>query len=560
MYFPLKQAPRSERRLVRLAEGETMRIRANWLLGAIVVAVVLITTACPMLSPPTDDQTDDQSDDQPATNRDPVLSEAAVTPMSGTESTEFTFTVTYTDEDGDAPDAIEVCVDGTAHAMTLQSGAAHNGTYELKMAFLSIGAHACYFVCSDGQGGSARLPTTGAMNAPTVSAPNTAPELANPAFSPATGDVGTVFTFSVDYFDADGDAPATIDAVIDGVANAMTLVSGIDADGGYAFSGTLSSGANDYYVVCTDGYGGQDRIPAAGTLTGPTVSGRTLSGTVTYSGAETVTAAQPLRVDVWADASTPLDAEVFTSVQAQYDFSFELDPGSYAVSAAVDMDASADLSEGDVFIFYDGTFDLDDPTLVDVTTGGQSIVIDLDDSNFLGFFEDFDDGVADDWLEDPDALWSVSNGDYVMTGIESDDVAVAAYDLDSVADFTFHCDSLEQLGGSEAAADWGILLRFDPVTQSGYTVTLEDGPIWVVYRISSISGTPLAWGAFAERSSITVDFRGSDMELYIDGVLTWTGADTTYTNGYVGFYAWDDDLGGAGPQQYAFGDTWLVLH
>ncbi len=527
-----------------------------WLFCLFAGLLSLIITGCP-IDGSSDDGNGDANGDA---NHDPVLSAGGVTPTTGDSTTEFTYSVTYADEDGDSPESIEVYVDDTGHSLTLESGTAGDGVYSYTTT-LSEGTHSCYFVCSDGHDGSARLPETGAMSEPTVSASaNTVPTLSNVSFDPATGDYTTAFTFTADYEDADGDEPAYIQVVIDDTPADMTLASGDAANGSYDYSAVLLAGPHDYYVSCSDGNGGTARVPESGTLSGPFVNGRSLTGTVTYTGGATLGASQPLRVDVWSDASTVIASEVFETSPG--DFDFELNPDIYAVSALVDMDASGGRSFGDIFVLYDDTYQLHDPGAVDLTSTDQDIAITLTDDNVFGFMEDFEDGSADGWLEEPADQWTASSGLYYMTGTHIDDLTLAVFDDDTLTDFTFRCDSLDLDSGSSADADWGIIVRFDLVTLSGYLISLETSGDWGLYRIDSESPTPLhGESTFTEGDAVTVSCVGDTIEVYINDALEWTETDSTYTSGHVGFYAWDDTApASGGPQVFAFGDTWLVLH
>ena len=83
--------------------------------------------------------------------------------------------------------------------------------------------------------------------------PNTAPELADGMFTPEQGDIDTKFTFSVHYFDAEGDPPRQIQVVIDGEEYDLLLISGAAANGTYVYSTKLSKGAHSFYFTATDG-------------------------------------------------------------------------------------------------------------------------------------------------------------------------------------------------------------------------------------------------------------------------------------------------------------------
>jgi hypothetical protein len=82
-------------------------------------------------------------------NTDPDLTQGRITPTSGDTDTTFTFSVHYTDADGDAPVSITVVIDGTEHDMTLATGDAADGTYEYETT-LTEGNHTYYFKANDG--------------------------------------------------------------------------------------------------------------------------------------------------------------------------------------------------------------------------------------------------------------------------------------------------------------------------------------------------------------------------------------------------------------------------
>jgi len=100
-----------------------------------------------------------------------------------------------------------------------------------------------------------------------------APWLTGGMVSPIFGYPDTVFTYTVDYYDPEGQSPASMIVVIDGEAHDMTLCEGTEAGGTYCYSTTLAIGLHTYYFegVDTQGYAG--RLPAEGVLKGPEVGG-----------------------------------------------------------------------------------------------------------------------------------------------------------------------------------------------------------------------------------------------------------------------------------------------
>ncbi|MBN1593205.1 MAG: PQQ-binding-like beta-propeller repeat protein, partial [Candidatus Coatesbacteria bacterium] len=206
--------------------------------------------------------------DGPAVNIDPVLSEGLVDPEHGSPETEFVFSVHYYDEEGDDPSEICVYIDDAPLDLQLDSGETSDGTYS-KMATLSAGSHEFYFEAVDELGGTARFPSTGAIEGPVVSY---APVLSGGCVSPEIGSASTVFIFSAHYYDQDGDAPAIIEVLLDDESHSMTLDSGDEADGVYAaaLSG-LSEGGHRFHFTTEDEWGADDRLPEEGDIDGPTV-------------------------------------------------------------------------------------------------------------------------------------------------------------------------------------------------------------------------------------------------------------------------------------------------
>jgi hypothetical protein len=104
----------------------------------------------------------------PAYNDPPQLSSPQVNPVSGTDGSIYTFTVRYTDQDGDVPTVKNVVLDGAVHAMTLVSGQPPaNGWYSFET-MLAAGSHGHYFYFEDGHGESARTPLAGDASGPMV--------------------------------------------------------------------------------------------------------------------------------------------------------------------------------------------------------------------------------------------------------------------------------------------------------------------------------------------------------------------------------------------------------
>jgi len=108
-----------------------------------------------------------------------------------------------------------------------------------------------------------------------ASAPgNTDPQLSMASLAPTTGTSETEFTFSVKYYDADGDSPYVRWVNINDQYNFdMDLASGSADNGTYSIVLlNFPTGTNNYYFYFEDPSGGSARLPATGSYTGPTIS------------------------------------------------------------------------------------------------------------------------------------------------------------------------------------------------------------------------------------------------------------------------------------------------
>jgi hypothetical protein len=104
---------------------------------------------------------------------------------------------------------------------------------------------------------------------------NSNPTLTAGYVSPDSGYLDTEFSYYVDYYDANGDAPTTAQVYIDEVPYTMSLHSGIASDGTYRYQTALPDpGIYDYYFYFQEANGGHDREPVLWTNPGPTVENR----------------------------------------------------------------------------------------------------------------------------------------------------------------------------------------------------------------------------------------------------------------------------------------------
>ncbi len=169
------------------------------------------------------------------------------------------------------------------------------------------------------------------------------PQLTNGYVNPGSGTTSTNFYWSVDYYDADGDAAATKNVYIDGIVHETSLFSGSPSNGTYRFGPlTLSTADHNYYFYFTDGNGGSKRLPSgSSSINGPQVS----SGGTVYFGDANLKAAVEDRLDI--TNPTPADMLNLTGLDARYENITDLTGLEYAANLSwlnVGHNQIADLS------------------------------------------------------------------------------------------------------------------------------------------------------------------------------------------------------------------------
>ncbi|MBN2150023.1 MAG: DUF4350 domain-containing protein, partial [Candidatus Lokiarchaeota archaeon] len=202
----------------------------------------------------------------------PQLTGGSVSPIAGNQMTDFTFQVTYTDGENNAPLFVLVIINGTSHLMSKLVPADTNyvdGCTYTYTAKLIPGWNPFTFSCSDGRFTNATTTNPG----PTVILENIyAPMLGDHLVSPTVGYTTTTFTFSVTYYDGDNNTPSFVMIVVDTTTHAMAKQTPGDTnyfDGCiYTYSTTLPVGTHSYRFMASDG----NFSTSLGPFGGPVVS------------------------------------------------------------------------------------------------------------------------------------------------------------------------------------------------------------------------------------------------------------------------------------------------
>ncbi|MBD3389157.1 MAG: S8 family serine peptidase [Candidatus Altiarchaeales archaeon] len=180
----------------------------------------------------------------------PTLSNPSVSPLSGSTSTPYNYTVTYADADDNAPFFVKVRIDSSYYDMASNGSADYvNGVlYHYTTSYLSQGNHSYYFNASDGVSYNS---TDVVTDAPVV---NYLPQIYDSIVNPDFGSTADIFNYTLNYTDGDNEAPKYMQVVIDGSPYDMTAI-GSDYVSGvvYFYNTTLLEGDHTYRFNASDG-------------------------------------------------------------------------------------------------------------------------------------------------------------------------------------------------------------------------------------------------------------------------------------------------------------------
>jgi fibronectin type 3 domain-containing protein len=204
----------------------------------------------------------------------PQLLNYQVSPSSGTSTTVFRYTVTYKDQDNNAPTYVTLTITGVGTFNMIESNPddynyMDGKQYYYEYSGLGAGTHSYTVSASDGTN-----PVSIGATGPSVSGTNTAPSLLSLQVTPSSGTQTTNFRYTATYKDLDNDDPASLDITITGVGTfAMSELDPGDTyykDGKvyyYDYTAGLSPGTHSYTITANDG---TDTTSVGGT--GPTVT------------------------------------------------------------------------------------------------------------------------------------------------------------------------------------------------------------------------------------------------------------------------------------------------
>lgn len=170
-----------------------------------------------------------------------------VTPANALIGQLVTYSVKYYSPTNKPPTLTEIDIDGVPHTMVSSGGTNYKAgvAYKFTTSALAEGVHYYRFRFDDGSGVIINEGTELPWVTPVL--------LTLSSVTPSTGNTTTSFTFQTTYTDASGAAPTQAYVYVDGVAHAMTEVSGSFATGAlYQATLTLPLGNHKYYFVFAD--------------------------------------------------------------------------------------------------------------------------------------------------------------------------------------------------------------------------------------------------------------------------------------------------------------------
>ncbi len=162
-----------------------------------------------------------------------------------------------------------------------------------------------------------------------------------------------------------------------------------------------------------------------------------------------------------------------------------------------------------------------------------------------GFFEDFNDGLAQGWVADSSS-WSVADNTYKMQGNGTSVWRSSYYSTESFnGDFTYQAsvNALSGTLGNSRGITFNVLDGAHPGI-NGYIFCVDNISPAAFWAGKYVAGT-LYWSGWFSCTLITnncvlkVTRAGSDMKFYIEGILVATWNDTSFTSGYAGVVAAD---------------------
>ncbi len=170
-----------------------------------------------------------------------------------------------------------------------------------------------------------------------------------------------------------------------------------------------------------------------------------------------------------------------------------------------------------------------------------------------GFTEDFNDGAADNWVDDGSGRWGVAGGEYVMTGTGAiwANTSYMETGNQDFADFSYQVD-INKISGNELSS-MGVIFRSDgaaPKAGNGYAFYITaygDYSLWeytegAVTALIPWTNSPLINTGIGAVNTVKATACGANIELYVNGSYLNGVTNTAHAFGLVGLQVYDASM------------------
>lgn len=181
-----------------------------------------------------------------------------------------------------------------------------------------------------------------------------------------------------------------------------------------------------------------------------------------------------------------------------------------------------------------------------------------------GFFENFDQGRADNWVDDESGVWSVTDKVYRMNGTGAGVLRASCYNL-PFNNFTYQIDVSRTQG--------------DPKASQGMVFRLASNGDFYIFAVAAIgyysafkfdvrtgvelipwTATPVIKQGMKAWNTMKVVCNGPDLDFYLNGTLLKTVKDNApYLSGMVGIFAVDETKSNQGYPMVEFDNIKLSV-
>lgn len=180
---------------------------------------------------------------------------------------------------------------------------------------------------------------------------------------------------------------------------------------------------------------------------------------------------------------------------------------------------------------------------IQYTDYSEEVTISIID--MTGFSENFNDGIAQNWIDDGSNTWDIVDEEYVMDGYGSEEERFSYYDSE-FNDFTYEADLCKYSGDYSH----GLAFRSDGIINNGeinngYLFIIDDEYFTVCVKINGDYSSLIDWeyssnlNPMGETNHLKVVCNGNNLGFYINGILEDVINSDIYVSGYSGVWAYD---------------------